>query len=154
MLYRPLWAFPHIPGVCGGTFSSPTGGFALPFAAAASCCAISLWVRSLRRLKHSRDIAVQLCGCPPGSAHKEQGLTQLLPPVSVLTVPMCSQQEHHCDRATQLLKRHRAFPLWQLVCTERTMKTRTDSMDNSLKPAKQAGNTKQFSPSDLKSLNS
>lgn len=75
MLYKPLWAFPHVPGACGGTFSSPTGGFALPFAAAASCCAISLWVRSLRRLKHSRDIAVQLWGCPPGRAHKEQGLT-------------------------------------------------------------------------------
>lgn len=122
MLYKPLCAFSHIPGVCGGTFSSPTGGFALPFAAAASCCAISLWVRSLRRLKHSRDIAVQLCGCPPGSAHKEQGLTQLLLPASVVTVPLCSQQELHCLSATQLLKCHRAFPLWQLVCTERNMK--------------------------------
>lgn len=145
MLYKPLCAFSHIPGVCGGTFSSPTGGFALPFAAAASCCAISLWVRSLRRLKHSRDIAVQLCGCPPGSAHKEQGLTQLLLPASVVTVPLCSQQELHCLSATQLLKCHRAFPLWQLVCTERNMKTWTDSVDNSkktsAKPAKQARNT-------------
>lgn len=69
MLYKALWAFPHIPGVCGDTFISPTCCFALPFAAAASCCAINLWVRSVRRLKHSLDIAVQLCGCPPSSVH-------------------------------------------------------------------------------------
>lgn len=44
------------------------------------------------------------------------------PPCIPLTVPTCSQQEPHCHSATQLLKRHRAFPLWQLVCTERRWK--------------------------------
>lgn len=87
MVHKLLRAFPRIPGVCGATFSSPAGCFALPFAAAASCCAISLWVRSLRRLKHSLDIAVQLCGCPPSNMQTKRKCSTYVQPSCSLLYP-------------------------------------------------------------------
>lgn len=133
MLYKALWAFPHIPGVCGDTFISPTCCFALPFAAAASCCAINLWVRSVRRLKHSLDIAVQLCGCPPRSIHIKGKCSRYVwspqyPHIYSNSAHLLSAKSFKGSSTIPFVKSHSAFLLQQYIYTEKKMKTWTDSI--------------------------